>query len=406
MPKLNGDQLSDARSKAFKNLNIDPKHRAILCLDGGGMRGILTIQLLKKLEEVAGLPCHLLFDMVAGTSTGGIISGLIAEGLSAPEIEELYISLVTEVFDHKLLGNRFINPPAFTKEKYREILKNKFDKDTLQDACKAHDIDLMITSRDMSADEETFFTCFKQADGSFYGTYKDTLLRAVMEATMSAPTYFYPLERFVDGGTTTYNNPSLAAFMEAVSFSRPGKDENLSLYKKTEITMFSFGTGIARQFIEPEDTLDPPGIDTVFWLNWLMTATGQDASAMQVDIFRSPMIQNTIDYRRFQISLDSKAINLLPDTDGLDEAKYHTRFLHGIKDDILGKVDMADVTKFDLMKTIGQQMAELIVQSGNCFKSDFADPNTGRDKLVTALGDIFRIKEQMKDPKWLDSFES
>ena len=59
----------------------------------------------------------------------------------------------------------------------------------------------------MTASEETFFSCFKQKDGSFYGTYKDVLLRAVLEATMSAPTYFNPLERFVDGGTTTYNNP-------------------------------------------------------------------------------------------------------------------------------------------------------------------------------------------------------
>jgi Patatin len=51
------------------------------------MRGILTIQLLKKLEEVAGIPCFDLFDMVAGTSTGGIIAGLIVKGLTATEIE-------------------------------------------------------------------------------------------------------------------------------------------------------------------------------------------------------------------------------------------------------------------------------------------------------------------------------
>jgi uncharacterized protein len=40
----------------------------------------MTLQLLKKLEEIAGIPCFELFDMVAGTSTGGIIAGLIAAG--------------------------------------------------------------------------------------------------------------------------------------------------------------------------------------------------------------------------------------------------------------------------------------------------------------------------------------
>ena len=132
----------------------------------------------------------------------------------------------------------------------------------------------MITSQDMSADEETFFSCFKQSDGTFYGTYKDVLLRATMEATMSAPIYFYPLERFVDDGSTTYNNPSLAAFMEAVSYSTPEKSEVSSAYNMSKITLFSFGTGISRQFIKPTETINPHGIDIAFWLNWIMTKIG------------------------------------------------------------------------------------------------------------------------------------
>ena len=403
MAKSNGIKMDAARLQAFKNLNIDAEQRAILCLDGGGMRGILTIQLLKKLEETAGIPCHQLFDMVAGTSTGGIIAGLIATGHTAPEIETLYIDLVTQVFDKRFLGNRFIDPPAFCKEKYRENLKNIINDATLQDACSINDIDLMITSQDMSADEETFFSCFKQSDGSFYGTYKDILLRAAMEATMSAPTYFYPLERFVDGGSTTYNNPSLAAFMEAVSYSTPQKKETLSAYNMSKITLFSFGTGISRQFIKPTETINPPGIDIAFWLNWIMTKTGQDASAMQIDTFRSPMIQATVDFRRFQISLDPASIQKIPNIDNLDERKYHTKWLHEIGENVLGNIDMADVTKFDLMKVIGTQMAEYIMQD-NCFKSDLQV--NGRDTLVIAFGDIVRIKKQLSNAAWLDGFKA
>jgi len=417
----------DLRAAAFDALGISKDHRAILCLDGGGMRGILTIQLLKKLEEVAGIPCYDLFDMVAGTSTGGIIAGLITTGHKATEIETLYEKLVTQVFDHRALGNRFVNPPAFTKEKYRPLLQGVVKDITIEQACQSHDIDLMITSKDMSAAEETFFSCFKQPDGSFYGTYKDVLLRSVMEATMSAPTYFYPLERFVDGGTTTYNNPSLAAFMEAVSYSLAPKDalsssQNIQPaitpaggatgsqigvvspdYQISKMTIFSFGTGISRQFIKPTGTVNPHGVDIAFWLNWLMTEMGQDASAMQVDVFRSPMIQKLVDFRRFQISLDPTSIQKIPNTDMLDEKKYHTQWLHDIGEDILGSIDMADITKFDLMKTIGTQMAAYIMQT-NKFRGDLLVNN--RDALVTAFGDVERIRKQLSNPAWLDAFKS
>src|ERR1700757_5108442 len=117
MAKLNGAAMEAARSAAFRKLNIGTNHRTILTLDGGGMRGILTIQLLKKLEEVVGIPCYRLFDMVAGTSTGGIIAGLIATGHTAVQIETMYEDLVTQVFDKRLLGSRYINLPNFSKEK-------------------------------------------------------------------------------------------------------------------------------------------------------------------------------------------------------------------------------------------------------------------------------------------------
>lgn len=405
MAKPNAEKMSATRKQAFDNLNIDPGKRVILCLDGGGMRGILTIQLLKKFEEVAGIPCYELFDMVAGTSTGGIIAGLVTTGHSAVEIEEMYVNLVTQVFDERFLSNRFINPPAFSKEKYRALLKGIVADVTLEAACRSNNLDLMITAQDISASEETYFSCFRQDDGDYYGTYKGVLLRSVMEATMSAPTYFYPLERFLDGGTTTYNNPSLAAFMEAVSFSRADKNTALSDYKVDNVTLFSFGTGISREFIKPTETINPHGIDVVFWLKWLMTHMGQDASAMQVNAFRSPMICQTIDFRRFQISLDPTAIGMIPNTDKLDEFKYGSKWLHDLGEDVLGNIDMADVTKFDLMKIIGEQLAEFIVASGNNFKKDMVG-DSQNDLLVTTSGDIIRIQKQMSSPEWLDNFKA
>jgi len=406
MAKPNGSKMDPKRAEAFKKLNIDLKDRVILSLDGGGMRGILTIQLLKKIEEIAGIKCYELFDMIAGTSTGGIIAGLIIKGKSAEEIEELYEELINEVFHKRPIGNRFINPPQYSKKRYRERLKEIAGYDvSLAQACEVHDLDLMITARDMSAAEETFFSCFKQKNGDWYGTYKDVLLRAVMETTMSAPTYFFPLERFVDGGVTTHNNPSLGAFVEALSYSTP-KDENGNYpegeYSLRNITVFSLGTGATQKFIKPDKTLDPKGIDISFWLDWLINETNEDASAVQENLFRSVLMQNSVIYRRYQISLDPTALHKLENTDELDENIYGSPWLWDINEKILGKIDMADMTHFKLMQVIGRQMAKYVMDSGNCFTKDMVI--NGRDELVTSSGDIDRIRSQMSNPEWLDKF--
>jgi patatin-like phospholipase/acyl hydrolase len=407
MAKPNGENLSPERRKAFEKLKIDANDRVILSLDGGGMRGMLTIQLLKSLEEVAGMPCYDLFDMVSGTSTGGIIAGLITCGFTASEIEEKYEVLIEQVFHHRPTGNRFVNPPQYSKKKYRELLKDIVgDKLTLEEACKKKDLDLLLTSRDMAAAEETFFTCFKQKkDGSYYGTYKDVLLRAVMESTMSAPTYFYPLERFVDGGVTTHNNPSLATFIEAVSYSTRYKDRDYREYNAKQVTLYSFGTGATQKFIKPTKTLNPKGVDIMFWLNWLLDETNEDASSVQTNTFRSFMMLESVVYRRYQISLDPTALKLLPNTDALDAEKYGSKWLWDLDEKILGNIDMADISRMDLMKVIGQQMAAYIIQSGNCFAADLIDEKRN-DILVSSFGDEERIRKQMSDPDWLDNFQA
>ena len=404
MAKMNGVLMEANRRQAFTNLNVKTDKRLILCLDGGGMRGILTIQLLKKLEEIAGIPCYELFDMVAGTSTGGIIAALIVKGYTAQQIEDKYIQLISDVFDKRTFGDRFMNPPKFSKSKFRKLVKDEVQDITLNESCAKKNLDLMILAHDLTAAEETFFTCFKQKDGSYYGTYKDVLLRAVMEATMSAPTYFNPLERFIDGGTTTYNNPALSAYIEAISYSFPIGNENKSEYEVSKMCIFSFGTGISRKFIKPQQTIKVPGLDIKFWLEWIMMQTGQDASAMQVNALRSPIINKIIDFRRFQISLDPTSMKKIPNIDTLDPKKYKSKWLHDLDENVLKNIDMADITRFDLMKIIGEQMAKYIVLEGKAFTKDLVDEKNN-DLLITMSGDIDRIKKQMSDPNWLDNYE-
>ena len=387
------------KSEAFAKLQIPVGNKTILCLDGGGIRGILTIQMLKKLEELAGMPCYELFDMVAGTSTGGIIAGLVACGKTATEIETLYKSLVNKVFEKRsLLANQIMDPPLYSKKVYRTSLANVVgETTTLQSACMQTGIDLVITTKDVSAGEETFFTCFKEADGTFSGTYKDVLLRAVMEATMSAPTYFTSLERFVDGGTTTYNNPSLSAIIEGVNYGPKGK------YATDKLTVFSFGTGTTIRVVDPKYVVDPKGADALFWLKYIMSESGQDASDMQVDIIRRLMTSQGLDYRRFQISLDETAIKKLDNRNISDVPNVKADWLWELTNKDLNGIKLDDVSKFDLMTVIGQAMTDYVMKYGGEFTKDLQE--NGSDLLVTRTGDIDRIKIQMSSAKWLDEFE-
>jgi hypothetical protein len=393
--------MRETAIQAFKQLKIPSTNRAVLALDGGGIRGIMAIQLLKALEAQAGAPCHQIFDLVAGTSTGGIIAGLIASGKTAVEIESLYEKLVGKVFLRRdFFANQFINPPAWSKASYRALLRELLGDVTLQQSCDKVGLDLLLTAHDVAEGEETFFSYLhERAPGR--NTYGRVLLRAAMEATMSAPTYFTPLERFVDGGTTTYNNPALAAVLEAVQYG-PGT------YATDKLTMLSFGTGRRTQLIAPEEVPNPPGLDTPFWLSWLMTESGNDSSDMQSDLFRATMTFGGCDYRRFQISLDSAALAKLPDL-GLEEVHAtDAQSLHQLKDDELSSIHLDNVSYFPVMKVIGEGVVQFLrghaAKTGKPpFGYDLIDPETRRELLVTRTGDIDRIARQMSDPAWIDS---
>jgi hypothetical protein len=389
------------RKEQFKRLKIPDGNKLILSLDGGGIRGIMTLQLLKELEVIAGMPCYQLFDMVAGTSTGGIIAGLMAAGRDAIQIEKLYLELVNQVFTKKnMMANRFANPPAYTKKYYRSKLKDYLGNDTIAQVCDKNEIDLLITTKDVAAGEETFFSYFSKATPKA-AVYGNVLLRAAMEATMSAPTYFTPLERFVDGGITSYNNPTLAAIIEAVQY---GPTEADNKYNLDKLTVFSLGTACRPQFVLPEDVTDPDGLDTKFWLQWIMTEAGDDASDMQSFLFRSGLMKG-LDMRRFQISLDQKAISKLENVDISDIPEVNADMLHNLSDEILSGIALDDVARFKLMQRIGEVIVKYIHDNQKPpFSKGLVDTN-GNDLLVSRLGETAKIVKNMSDPAWLDGFE-
>src|SRR5688500_9537682 len=75
-----------------------PGPRRMLALDGGGIRGVLTLCILKSIEKTVGQPLGTYFDYIAGTSTGAIIAAGLARGMSVDELIGFYRKTGTEMF--------------------------------------------------------------------------------------------------------------------------------------------------------------------------------------------------------------------------------------------------------------------------------------------------------------------
>jgi hypothetical protein len=389
--------MRETAKDAFTRLGISAENRALLSLDGGGVRGIMTIQLLKELERQAGAPCHQIFDMVVGTSTGGIIAGLIASGHTALEIEDLYEKFLAKVFvKRSLFSGQFNDPPKWSKASYRRVLKETLGDQTLEEACKRSGLDLLITAHDVAEGEETFFSYLSERPKNVYAS---VLLRAVMEGTMSAPTYFTPLERFVDGGTTTFNNPVLAGILEAVQY---GADT----YSIGRLTVFSFGTGCRTEVILPENVPNPPGPDALFWLSFIMNESGNDASDMQSDLLRAGRVSAGCDYRRFQLSLDTAALRNLPNLSLEDVDATDATSIAALTDVELASIHLDNVAYFPVMRVIGRAFVEYLRNHAEQMKKPVFGYDLvtarGTELLVTRSGDVPRIARQMSDPAWLD----
>jgi hypothetical protein len=210
----------------------------ILSCDGGGIRGVITLQCLKHLEAHFGKSCFEIFDMFAGTSTGALVAGALAsKKLSVEQLIALYRNSREDFFSRTwssyLLDHLVIK---YKKEPVHRMLREAFRDMRLQDCQK----DILITATDTVRSETIYFSYF-QNDGSPYGTYRVIKLRDAIEASLSAPTYFAPHGRFVDGGVGSYNNPCYAAAVEALRYST--SSNNTAVYQPGAVRILSFGTG-------------------------------------------------------------------------------------------------------------------------------------------------------------------
>ena len=222
-----------------QHLANDGTPKRILALDGGGLRGILSLGLLQKVENdlrerhQAGDDfrlCHY-FDLIAGTSTGAIIAATLAMGWTVEEIRKRYMSLGERVFTRSLLRQGVL------RAKYDEVtliseLKKVYGAKTTLGGPELKTGLLVMTKR---LDTGSPWPISNNPRGQYFTARPNGVLGdgdyplwQVVRASTAAPGYFDSQEitiaragsksvtgEFVDGGVSPFNNPALMAMMYA-----------------------------------------------------------------------------------------------------------------------------------------------------------------------------------------------
>ncbi|WP_439408532.1 patatin-like phospholipase family protein [Bradyrhizobium sp. DASA03076] len=204
--------------------------RKLLAIDGGGIRGVLSLQILQSIEKLliqgSGRHDYRLadyFDYVAGTSTGGIIAAGIAIGMSVREILDFYLNNGAAMFDKASILRRL--QYQYNKEPLALQLQNVFGPATTLGAPEIESL-LLLVMRNATTDSPWPISNNPYAKYNRDGHVACNLripLWQLVRASTAAPTYFPPevIDSggkpfvFVDGGVTMYNNPTFQMFLMA-----------------------------------------------------------------------------------------------------------------------------------------------------------------------------------------------
>lgn len=228
--------------------------KAILSIDGGGIRGIVPALVLAQLEEFVGLPAARMFDLIAGTSTGGILGLALAKPGFDNQPEYTAGSLVNLYEQH---GSLIFKRPFWRRFRpLSTVFEQRYEThgiDTVLDCyfgncrLKSALTNVLVTSYEIERRFPFFFRSHIAQQTPSY----DFPMRQVARATSAAPTFFEPVRIDTDGPTGYYalvdgglfaNNPALCALIEA-----------RTMFGDEPLLMVSLGTGSLTRPICYED---------------------------------------------------------------------------------------------------------------------------------------------------------
>ncbi|EKX73149.1 hypothetical protein BEWA_052030 [Theileria equi strain WA] len=207
----------------------------ILSIDGGGSKGVVALEILSKIFLEIGKPIHEIFDLVCGTSTGGIVAALIAlEQVEISNIQKLYDLLISRIFvkdSYHVSGARLLMRHALYDEcAFVNLLKTllgdlELIDYSVDDSCPK--FFCLSTQLDTSPLKPVIWRNYNYHPESYTSDYTRMLakegscvikLADALRATTAAPGYFPAFERnghIYGDGALHSNNPSLIAYMEA-----------------------------------------------------------------------------------------------------------------------------------------------------------------------------------------------
>lgn len=352
-----------------------PGPKRILALDGGGVRGVISIAFIERLEQILSerfkkpdFRLHEYFDLVGGSSTGAIIAAGLAIGMSAAEIKQHYLELTHAIFGKR---NSIV---AYLKsgQKYDplpldRILSRIFGDITLGDPNRIHCGLCVITKR---ADTYSTWPFANHPRGTYYEQNQHLPLWQIIRASVAAPTYFLPIVldigeglkgAFIDGGISMDNNPSLRLFLMATlqgyPFRWPKGEKNLLL--------LSIGTGLKHHPSDYKKFMDTNLLD---WAGQLPEFFLHDAS------FHNQMIMQLLSNSSHAVEIDSEIGRLEQDTWSTEPALHYIRYNVPLNPEYLmslklpysekiirqaGLIDKAD--NLDLLTRIGSISAEQLL---------------------------------------------
>lgn len=265
--------ISHFFSKLFKRNPVEiqeppkPEERYILCIDGGGMRGIVPVVILQKLENLirengGSDDIAKYFDLIAGTSTGGLISLALTcpssiksteyNGSSQVNLDSLlnqYLTLGRDIFQ----GNKINSLKQFVAEKYDStVIQNSLQRWFGEIQMKQAKVPTLIMSYDFLTGKQHMIRSY--ADEADYPAW------VAGRATSAAPTYFSPIEYdgklLVDGGVIA-NNPATYAYFEAKKlYPNCKRFHFLSLSTGASIHTMERGGGLITIGLSFQDLLD------------------------------------------------------------------------------------------------------------------------------------------------------
>jgi patatin-like phospholipase/acyl hydrolase len=358
-----------------------PGPKKILSLDGGGIRGALTLGYLKGIEDIlkAKFPdkpdfrLSDYFDLIGGTSTGAIIAASLATGKSVDEIKDLYMDLGGKIFGEKRNWWDFNRLRAtYNYQPMEEGLKQAFGDIKLG----GEEIKTGLCVVAKRADTNSIWPLINHPHGKFFDSpeakNKDIALWRVVRASTAAPTYFAPqmievsagqTAAFIDGGLSMANNPALTLLMVATlsgfKFHWPmGEDKILlvsvgtgyGLFKKKykeidKATLLSWAADI------PEMLMQDASWQNQVLLQWISKSPTADSLDMEIGDLKNDFMGSNplISYLRYNFCITCENLNTLK-----AEEKIYT------DDDVKSLTDMSRASNRELLYKIGSKSAAAI----------------------------------------------